>query len=288
MNGTAVNSDASVGAYATVRLEVESRPECITLVRSVLSGLGEAFELDPELLDDLKTAVSEACNNVVLHAYGDETGPLLFGLELGDQGFDVTVRDRGVGIQRVSARENRMGVGLAVISALANRAEFESAPGEGTEVRMSFERPAAVPRAVAAVLTPPQRPPASGGRIELAGDVVATVAPVELLPRVLGRLLRAVAAGSHFTVDRLAGLHRLAEAIGQRAAETPAADSAGFAITGRPREIELAVGPLAAGSRTRLFGAGLPPELEPILADLEIAPVASGELLRVRLVQPRA
>ena len=63
-------------ASPAVRLELDSRPETLTLVRGVLAGVAELIGLDPELLDDLKTAVSEACNNVVMHAYGGETGPL--------------------------------------------------------------------------------------------------------------------------------------------------------------------------------------------------------------------
>ena len=66
-----VNGDAPA-----VRLELDSRPETLTLVRGVLAGVAELIGLDPELLDDLKTAVSEACNNVVMHAYEGETGPL--------------------------------------------------------------------------------------------------------------------------------------------------------------------------------------------------------------------
>ena len=59
-----------------VRLELDSRPETLTLVRGVLAGVAELIGLDPELLDDLKTAVSEACNNVVMHAYDGVAGPL--------------------------------------------------------------------------------------------------------------------------------------------------------------------------------------------------------------------
>src|SRR5262249_22185937 len=127
-------------SYPTVRLELESRPESVTLVRSMLASLGEFLELEPELLDDLRTATSEACNNVVLHAYDGRPGPLIVSLEITGKGFEVVVRDRGGGIRRVSAPDERMGVGLAVISALADRAEFESHPDGGTAVRMSFSR----------------------------------------------------------------------------------------------------------------------------------------------------
>ena len=107
-----------------VRLELESRPEYLTLVRGALSGIGEALAFDPELLDDLKTAVSEACNNVVLHAYRDSPGPLSVEVLVGRDRVEAAVHDRGSGIHGVAlAMEGRMGVGLAVISALADRAE---------------------------------------------------------------------------------------------------------------------------------------------------------------------
>ena len=55
---------------SAVRLELDSRPERVALVRGMLVGLGGLLAWDAVLVDDLKTAVSEACNNVVLHAYG--------------------------------------------------------------------------------------------------------------------------------------------------------------------------------------------------------------------------
>ncbi len=58
-----------------VRLELDSSPETLTLVRGALGAVAEVLALDPELLDDLKTAVSEACNNVVMHAYDGVAGP---------------------------------------------------------------------------------------------------------------------------------------------------------------------------------------------------------------------
>ena len=60
----------------TVRLDLESKPETLTIVRGMLGGVAEPLAMDAELLDDLKTAVSEACNNVVLHAYEGEPGPM--------------------------------------------------------------------------------------------------------------------------------------------------------------------------------------------------------------------
>jgi anti-sigma regulatory factor (Ser/Thr protein kinase) len=247
----------------------------------MLAGLGEFLELDPELLDDLKTAISEACNNVVLHAYDDGPGPLMMSMEIGSETFDVTVRDRGVGIQRISSAENRMGVGLAVISALANRAEFQSSPGEGTEVHMSFAPEGFPPPGLTALSAVEQRP------IELAGDIVASLAPAELLAQVMGRLVRAVAAGAHFAVDRFPSLHQLTSAISARAAEGDSAAQVGFSITGRPKRLELRVGPLPLGSGDRLFRGAAPAGLEPLIEHLEWSRMGDGEVLDVVVVEPR-
>ena len=59
-----------------VRLSLSNRAENVLLVRQALSGLAEAVGLDPIALNDVSTAVTEACNNVVLHAYGGGEGPL--------------------------------------------------------------------------------------------------------------------------------------------------------------------------------------------------------------------
>ena len=68
--------DATAVQAPTLTLELDSRPETLTLVRGMLGGIAELLTMDAELLDDLKTAVSEACNNVVLHAYPEGSGPL--------------------------------------------------------------------------------------------------------------------------------------------------------------------------------------------------------------------
>lgn len=249
----------------------------------MLGGLGEFLELDPELLDDLKTAVSEACNNVVLHAYGDDTGPLMMGLEISEESFEVTVRDQGVGLQRVSSASNRMGVGLAVISALARRAEFQSAPGAGTEVRMSFGADNLSPSTgkLAAI---------SGdgrGQPPVTGDIVVSLAPAALLGQVMGRLVRAVAAGAHFSVDRFPGLHRLTSEITHRATDYPGPGEVGFAIIGRPKRLELKVGPLPRGTAENLFDGAVPEGLAPMLQSIESSALPDAEVLEVVLIEPR-
>jgi anti-sigma regulatory factor (Ser/Thr protein kinase) len=128
-----------------LRLELESVAQSVTLVRSVIRTVAKAAELDRALVDDLRTAVSEACNNVVVHAYPAEPGPLIFSLAIHADSVEAVVRDRGCGITPGYVRNHGLGMGVAVINTMADRAEFESERGNGTEVRMMFKRPVPVP-----------------------------------------------------------------------------------------------------------------------------------------------
>lgn len=138
------------GTDLRIRLELLSEPSAPTLVRSVIRTIARSSELDSALLDDLSTAASEACNNVVLHAYPGTVGPLIFSLAIRSDVVEVVVRDRGCGISPASVTaasggEHGLGMGVVLINSLADRAEFESDPLTGTEVRMTFRRPIAVP-----------------------------------------------------------------------------------------------------------------------------------------------
>lgn len=128
-----------------IRLELAGVPESVALARSVIRTVCRAAAIDRELMDDVRTAVSEACNNVVLHAYPAAPGPLIFSMAVRADAVEVVVRDRGCGIRPGPARNRGLGMGVALINSLADRAEFETAPGTGTEVRMTFRRPVAVP-----------------------------------------------------------------------------------------------------------------------------------------------
>ncbi len=228
----------------------------MTIVRSTLSALAEAGELEPELTDDVKTAVSEACNNVVLHAYPGSTGRLIMSIATSVTEVLAVVEDHGTGIRQVAAAsDDHMGVGLAVISALAERAEFQSSQDVGTTVRMTFKRPGAADHAVR---DRRDQGRSSRPRIEVAGQVVLWVSPVSALRIVLGRLLRAVAATSHFTLHSMSALTAVTEALGTYAEGNAAGPTIGFAIDAQPRRLKLLGGPFRhadGGGAPALAGA---------------------------------
>src|SRR4051812_5221873 len=88
-----------MSAAPEMRLVMPNRPDNVALVRHALGGLAGSLGVDEGLLSDMKTAVSEACNNVVLHAYPDGGGPLEVFVCPDEHEIEVVVSDTGSGIQ---------------------------------------------------------------------------------------------------------------------------------------------------------------------------------------------
>lgn len=133
-------SATRTGNDLRLRFELISLPDSVGLIRSVIRTVAQAAELDEELVDDMRSAISEACNNAVLHAYPTTPGPLIFSLAVQGESIEAVIRDQGCGIRPVPGRKRGLGMGVALINSLADRAEFESSE-LGTEVRMLFKRP---------------------------------------------------------------------------------------------------------------------------------------------------
>jgi serine/threonine-protein kinase RsbW len=127
------------GRPPILNLRLNSRPDSAGLIRAALGGLAAPVARRPELVNDLKTAISEACNNAVEHAYRGQSGAIAVHLDVGLEVVQVSVRDWGGGFQKLAPASDRLRVGLPVINALADRAEFLTAPTSGTEVRMGFD-----------------------------------------------------------------------------------------------------------------------------------------------------
>ncbi|MFN2611983.1 MAG: ATP-binding protein [Solirubrobacterales bacterium] len=126
----------------TLRLTLPARAENIAVVRQALAGLAAELGAGPELIDDIKTAVSEAATNVVTHAYpDDEQGPIEISADISGRNLEVLIRDAGVGMQPHPLDPDRptLRVGLALIGALADSFEVSGEEGVGTEVRLSFD-----------------------------------------------------------------------------------------------------------------------------------------------------
>lgn len=107
-----------------------------------------AVQLDPTLdeLCDLKTAVSEAVTNAIVHGYKDTIGTVYIDCRLlPDNSIQIKVRDRGCGIENIeqameplytTAGDERAGLGFAVMKSFTDKLKVQSRLGGGTTVTM--------------------------------------------------------------------------------------------------------------------------------------------------------
>jgi serine/threonine-protein kinase RsbW len=263
----------------TVHAELDSQAESVSLIRAMLTGAVESLGFETSLIDDLNTAVSEACNNVVLHAYDGSTGPMIVHLEACEEGVEVSIRDRGAGFRHASS--SGLGTGIAVISALADRAEFFSAPGGGTEVRVTFARrvPGGGPRREAAQSDGPEALPCDGPR-----DVLVTLSPMALLPGVLGRMTRLLAARARFSLERFSDTDLLIDRLVAHAERHATSPGISFLLYAQDSRLELKLGPLheadppAPSAPTPSADHGSWP-LELLVDELAVKPVDHSQML---------
>lgn len=125
---------------ADIEITLPARAENVAVVRHTLGSLGEVLDLDEQKLSDVKLAITEACTNVVVHAYPEREGPMEVQAYLeGRHRLTVVVRDGGRGIAPRSDSPG-LGLGLPLMATLSDSLELghdESA--ERTEVRMTFD-----------------------------------------------------------------------------------------------------------------------------------------------------
>jgi anti-sigma regulatory factor (Ser/Thr protein kinase) len=273
-----------------LNVRLYSRPDAAGLVRAVLGGIATPFALRTELVNDLKTVVSEACNNAVDHAYRGETGAIAVRLDIQLEEIEVTVRDWGGGFQQLAPDGDRLRVGLPLINALADRAEFLTAPGSGTEVRMGFDL-RHHPRRTETLLRLEETEDLAAWtpwRRGLSGDVVVTLLARDLLPNVLEPLTSALAARSRFSLERFSDVYIVARALCEHVRSAASSNLVSFSLTARDQRLELTIGPLGIGTGERLQtidpGSGNDPSVAELADELAFEQLDDSELLRVVLV----
>lgn len=128
------------------RMEIESLSKNEELARVVTAVFMSRLDPTLEELDDVKTAVSEAVTNAVIHGYQEGEGIIYMELQVEEKQLTVMVRDLGVGIADVKrAMEpmyttdpsgERSGMGFSFMEAFMDQVQVESEPGRGTLVTM--------------------------------------------------------------------------------------------------------------------------------------------------------
>jgi anti-sigma regulatory factor (Ser/Thr protein kinase) len=272
-----------------VRLKLSNAPESVSVVHQALAGVCEILGLDPLETNDLDTAVTEVCKNVVLHAYEGQEGSLQVEVYALPAAVEVVVRDRGIGIRpHVGERtQPHTGLGLPIVHALTQRLGFRKLGGGGTEVRMQF----AVPQALALEALTEDR---SGSQIAGEGALASpsaieiALAPSAVARAVLPRVLGELAQRACFCGERVADVQLLAGSLAAIGLDSLAAGHLCVAVELAPRSLELRTGPLRPGSAARLLDSGsdgLGAAIERLASDHRVAPFDSAEMLELSLLE---
>src|SRR3954452_13915326 len=123
-------------------LSLSAERENIGTVREAVDRVARDFGMKEEARNDLKTLVSEACANVVLHAYADDDVDKPLEVEVTRQGeaVEVVIRDHGRGVSaRPGHKPASLRLGLLLVGAMASSLQLRSARGGGTELRATVD-----------------------------------------------------------------------------------------------------------------------------------------------------
>ena len=128
-----------------MRLEFDARPENESFARVAVSAFTVPFNPTMDVLSDLRTAVSEAVTNCIVHGYGDTLGTIFITGRLYEGGkLVLSIRDKGKGIENVEQAmeplfttgnaEERSGMGFTIMETFMDKVRVTSKPGMGTTV----------------------------------------------------------------------------------------------------------------------------------------------------------
>lgn len=129
-----------------VKIEFPAKSSNEAFARASVAAF--AAQLDPTIdeLGDIKTAVSEAVTNAVVHAYPDKMGSVYIKLRVLDEDIlEICVKDKGKGIEDIkkameplftTGGEDRSGMGFTIMDSFMDKMKVSSRPGKGTLVTM--------------------------------------------------------------------------------------------------------------------------------------------------------
>ncbi len=129
-----------------IKLEFLSRSANEAFARAAAAAFASQLDPNMEELGDIRTAVSEAVTNAIVHAYPDSIGRISMRLRiLEGQILEISIRDWGRGIENVeqamkplytTGGQERSGMGFTIMSSFMDKLRVRSAPGKGTTVVM--------------------------------------------------------------------------------------------------------------------------------------------------------
>ena len=130
-----------------MRLEFDARPENESFARIAAAAFAVPFNPTMDVLSDIRTAVSEAVTNAIVHAYREQGGTIALSAALLENGIlRLEISDQGCGIPDIpqamqpffttQPEKERSGMGFSVMQSFMDDVQVESEVGKGTRVRM--------------------------------------------------------------------------------------------------------------------------------------------------------
>lgn len=267
-----------------LQMTLPAKAENVAVVRHALAGLAEEIGMDEPAIADLKTVATEACMNVVVHAYQGEPGPLSVEALPDEEGLTITVRDEGVGIRpQAEAGRDSLRLGLSLIAALSASFAISGGLNRGTEVTMR------VPLRGGVAGSDDGEPMKT--RLESREVTELVTDTPELLSPVLARVVAALAARRDLSVDRVSDAVLVTDAI---AAAAPARFADGAVRLGLDEDgegIVLRLGPMERGAaeqiRRELEVPDVGGSLEVLADELSVEESSDGDYLTIRFAAAR-
>lgn len=129
-----------------MKLEFPSKSANESFARAAVAAFAVQLDVTVEELSDIKTAVSEAVTNAIIHGYSDHKGVVSVRCRIIGQELEIQVKDDGCGIKDIeqarqplytgSSDDERSGMGFTVMETFMDNLQVESVEGEGTIVTM--------------------------------------------------------------------------------------------------------------------------------------------------------
>jgi anti-sigma regulatory factor (Ser/Thr protein kinase) len=260
-----------------LQMFLPAKAENVAVVRHALAGLADEIGMDEAGVADLKTVVTEACMNVVAHAYGGDPGPLIVEAGPDSEGLTVVVRDEGRGIRpQADVDKPSLRLGLSLIAALSSSFAISGGLDRGTEVSMRVPLKGGGTDGVA---DPVEFAPAHTPRTEVLAD------RPELLAPLLASIVGALAARRDLSIDRMSDAVLVTDAI---AAAAPARFTDGrvrLGLEDSAEGIRLRLGPMDPGGADRIRDELQVPEmggsLESLVDELAVESSDDGDYLLI-------
>ena len=130
-----------------MRLEFPAKSVNEAFARAAVAAFSVQLDLSVEELSDIKTAVSEAVTNSIVHGYANMKGKIMLFCKVIEDTIEIVVEDFGVGIEDIhiamqplyTSKDDgeRSGMGFTVMQTFMDDVKVESVPGEGTKVTMT-------------------------------------------------------------------------------------------------------------------------------------------------------